>query len=193
MNATNLIVILDRSGSMLTIKTDIEGGFDQFMLEQSNLDGECYVTLAQFDSEGIDTVFSDLSVDQVPPLDLKPRGMTPLLDAIGRTVAQFDDRFKDDKPDRVMVVIITDGQENWSQEYTLDSVKQIIERHEKDGWKFVYLGANVDAFAEAGSMGVAQNASMGYVASSDGVSNMYGAASAAVTDYRRGGRGDIRK
>ena len=193
MTATNLIVILDRSGSMVSIETDIEGGFNQFMLEQSELDGECYVTLVQFDSVSIDTVFSDVQVDQVPPLELKPRGMTPLLDAIGRTVAEFDERFEADKTDRVMVVIITDGQENWSTEYTLDRIKRIIELHEKDGWKFVYLGANVDAFAEAGSMGIAQNASMGYIADDAGVKAMYSAASAAVSDYRLGGKGDIRK
>src|SRR5882724_4169530 len=93
---TELVVILDRSGSMASLKTDVEGGFKTFIDEQKQVPGDCGVTLVQFDSESVETVYSGESLDLVPPLVLTPRGGTPLLDAMGTTIMGLIDRFKTD-------------------------------------------------------------------------------------------------
>lgn len=169
-----VVVILDRSGSMASIKTDMEGGFNTFVAKQQQLPGECYLTLVQFDSQGIDTIHESLPIRQVPPLVLEPRGNTPLLDAVGHTVSQTEKRLHGTAadrrvPKRVMVLIITDGQENASHEFTRDGVKKLVERVTKEHqWSFVYLGADVDAFAESDGLGISVTSSSGYSKTGDG-------------------------
>ena len=153
MKHTDLIVILDRSGSMSGIRTDVMGGFDQMMKEQAALEGTCNVTLVQFDGIEVETVCTGVPVSDMEPLQLSPRSNTPLLDAVGQTVARMDDEYgkmdETKRPEQVLVLIITDGQENASVEFTLPDIRKLIEEHENRGWVFSYLGANVDAFAEA--------------------------------------------
>lgn len=189
MKHTDLIVILDRSGSMAPVAKDMEGGFDQMMRDQAKVKGTCNVTLVQFDDE-VETVYSGVPVAKVPKCSLQPRGWTALLDAIGQTLANVDTELAklpaERRPERVMVLVITDGQENRSTEYRLPQVKHMIEERQARGWAFVYLGANVDAFAEAGAMGIPAFAAAAYDAQPHTARAMYLCASTSLASYRRG-------
>jgi hypothetical protein len=118
-NLSHLVFLLDRSGSMQSIKSDVIGGFHAFLTEQRATDGQCAVTLAQFDHE-YEVVYQGIPLDQVPPLALSPRGRTALLDSMGKlitdTVAEIDALPEDDQPGTVVVAIMTDGLENASGE-----------------------------------------------------------------------------
>ena len=181
----NIIIILDRSGSMASIKSDVEGGFDSFVADQRK-EGKkkTTLTLVQFDSEAIETVYERKLLADVPSLALEPRGMTPLLDAVGSTIAKSRDTYTK----KTLVVIITDGMENASHEYKKDAVKAAIEDARKKDWEFIYLGANVDAFAEAGQMGIPVAAAAVYTPDTAGVKAMYCAASSQARSYLRTGK-----
>jgi hypothetical protein len=159
-----IAVLLDRSGSMESIKSDTEGGFNAFIAEQRKEPLDIRVTLAQFDTD-YDVVYANRPVQDVPPLELQPRGMTALYDAVGKLIT---------------VVVLTDGHENSSQEWTHDAVSAAIRRQEHDySWDFVFLGANIDAVAIGQQLGFAPEKSMTYAADGDGV----GTAWAATTSY----------
>jgi hypothetical protein len=151
-----LIFLLDRSGSMETCRTDTIGGFNAFVADQKTLGGK--LTLVQFDHE-IKNVFENVPLGEVNPLTsdtFQPRGSTALMDAIGRTIKTHWSK------KGVVFIIQTDGEENSSHAYTKAHIKDLIEQKTKDGWTFMYLGANQDAFAEAGSMGIAPAATLHY-------------------------------
>lgn len=151
----SLIFLLDRSGSMETCRDDTIGGFNSFVKDQAALGGK--LTLIQFDHE-ILISYSDVDLKNIKPLTtetFEPRGSTALLDAIGTTI-------KSEKSSNPLVIILTDGQENASCKYTKAHIKDLIEQKTKDGWTFMYLGANQDAFAEAGAMGIAPACTMNY-------------------------------
>lgn len=158
---TDIVVILDRSGSMRSVRDDTIGGFNTFLDEQKKVDGRARLTLTQFDDE-YEIVYQRMDIDEVPALDNKtfiPRGSTALLDAIGRTIGSMCERVEADAPaeraDTVVFVIITDGYENASREFTHPQVLEMIRRHEKeDKWEFLYLGANQDAIQEAATIGI---------------------------------------
>jgi len=165
-NLTHLYFLLDRSGSMQSIKDDTEGGFDAFIEEQRTQAGECRVTLAQFDDR-YEEVYRDLPVSEVPKLRLQPRGSTALLDSIGRLVGEAGSRLaslpEDQRPGVVIVGIMTDGHENASRELTHPQVKAMIEHQTKDyGWQFLYMGADQDAIEVGSSIGVSEAHSMTY-------------------------------
>ncbi|MGO4597197.1 vWA domain-containing protein [Terrabacter sp. 2RAF25] len=165
-NLTHLYFLLDRSGSMQSIKDDTEGGFNAFIEEQRSQAGQCRVTLAQFDDQ-YEEVFRDRPVADVPPLQLAPRGSTALLDSIGRLVGEAGQRLaalpEHERPGVVIVGIMTDGHENASRELTHPQVKAMIERQTKDyGWQFLYMGADQDAIEVGSSIGVAAANSMTY-------------------------------
>jgi Mg-chelatase subunit ChlD len=150
------IFILDRSGSMQMCRDDTIGGFNSLVNDQKSLGGT--MTLVQFDHEYL-VSYESTPVNDVLPLNnetFQPRGSTALLDAIGKTLKLYAD-----KP-VATVVILTDGQENASTEYTKAHIKDLIDQKTKDGWTFMYIGANQDAFAEAGSMGIAPGCTMNY-------------------------------
>jgi len=149
------IFVLDRSGSMETCRDDTIGGFNSFLREQQTLGGT--LSLIQFDHE-YQVTYASKPIGDVEPLTantFQPRGSTALLDAIGRTI-------KEATAATPSVVILTDGQENASREYTKAHIKDLIEQKTKDGWTFAYLGANQDAFEEASSMGIAPGCTMNY-------------------------------
>ncbi|HKP29049.1 MAG TPA: vWA domain-containing protein [Gemmatimonadales bacterium] len=158
---TDITVLLDRSGSMQSIADDVVGGFSQFVESQRTGAGQAVLSLVQFDSQSIDTLFSARPVHEVKlPIQFEPRGSTPLLDALGQTIVSTGARLKatreSDRPGRVIFVAITDGLENASHEYNLMRVREMIQHQESVyKWDFVYLGANVDAFAESEAMGFA--------------------------------------
>jgi hypothetical protein len=163
---THLYFLLDRSGSMQSIKTDTEGGFAAFIEEQRAAAGECRVTLAQFDNE-YDVVYADRPLADVPALDLQPRGSTALLDAMGRTITEAGSRLAamkdDERPGTVIVAIMTDGYENASHEWTHPAIKALVEQQTKQyGWQFLYMGADQDAIEVGTSLGVAAANSVTY-------------------------------
>jgi len=165
-NLTHLYFLLDRSGSMQSIKGDTEGGFDAFIAEQRGQSGECRVTLAQFD-DTYEQVYADRPVAEVPPLKLQPRGTTALLDSIGRLVGEAGARLaalpEEQRPGVVIVGIMTDGYENASRELSHAHVKSLIETQTRDyGWQFLYLGADQDAIEVGASIGVTAANSMTY-------------------------------
>lgn len=179
----DLIVLLDRSGSMSSIKTDMEGGLDTLLKEQAQVPG-CRLTLVQFDNV-VETVYNRLPLELVPmkPV-LDPRGGTALLDAMGQTLTEQAAHIAEGS--KVMVVIITDGQENSSREWKREGVKALVNRLTERGWLFTYLGANVDAFAEASTLGISQDFAANYHAGAKGVSGALGAMGVVGMSYRTG-------
>jgi hypothetical protein len=163
---THLYFLLDRSGSMQSIKADTEGGFAAFIDEQRRTPGECRVTLAQFDNQ-YDVVYSSVPLADVPPLALEPRGSTALLDAMGRLVtsagAELAALPDDERPGTVIVAIMTDGYENASHEWTHPAIKALVEQQTSAyAWQFLYMGADQDAIEVGTSIGVSADASVTY-------------------------------
>ena len=146
---TDIIAIIDRSGSMAAIQSATEEGFNGFVREQQSTPGECALSLYQFDDR-YEVDYEDRAIREVPPFALDPRGCTALLDALGRTIttrgAHYAGLPEDQRPEKVVVVVVTDGEENSSKEYTLATIKELVSR-QKDAyqWQFVFLGANMDA------------------------------------------------
>ena len=185
---TEIVVVLDRSGSMASIVRDMEGGFDAFIAEQRKLPGECSVTLSQFDTE-FELVYSGKPLADVPPLALYPRGATALLDAIGKTIQATGERLgalpEDARPERVLFVVITDGHENASEHYTAEAVLASVKHQtEKYGWCFVFIGANQDAIATAANMGIRNAAN--FVATSGGTAQAMQGLNVGTSNYRGG-------
>ena len=165
-NLTHIYFLLDRSGSMQSIKSDTEGGFAAFVEEQRRTPGECRVTLAQFDNH-YDVVYADRPIADVPALVLEPRGSTALLDAMGKLVTDSGARLavlaEDERPGTVIVAIMTDGHENASQEWTHPAIKALVEQQTTQwGWQFLYMGADQDAIEVGRNIGVAAANSVTY-------------------------------
>ncbi|MBE9031859.1 VWA domain-containing protein [filamentous cyanobacterium LEGE 11480] len=172
---TDINIVLDRSGSMQSIKDDTIGGFNAFLAEQKDVPGAATITLAQFD-DVYEVVYEALILSQAPELTGKtfvPRGSTALLDAIGRTINTTGARLaamdEASRPSHVIFVILTDGAENASQEFNAVQINQMIQ-HQRDtyNWEFVFLGANQDAITTAGRLGIQAGNAMSYAASSVG-------------------------
>lgn len=186
---THIAVVLDRSGSMESLKNEIVGGFNAFLADQKTVPGAATLTLVQFDNE-IDRLTTFRPIAEVPDLTDKtyqPRGCTRLYDAIGLTVnTTAEDIAKAaEKPDKVLVVILTDGQENSSQEYTTESIKTLLEAKQKDGWEFTFIGANQDAILTARGIGLSNAASnITFAATPDGADNIMRSLSSNVRSYR---------
>lgn len=190
-NLTEIIALLDRSGSMAGIAADVCGGFNALIKDQKSAPGECNVTVVQFDSGGIDTVLENTPVDKVPPLTLEPRGTTPLLDAIGETIDRVGKRLaatdESQRPEKVVFVIMTDGYENASHQYDRPKIRQLIEQQTAQWkWQFSYIGANVDAFAEAAQIGIPAAAAASFAPNTLGVQHAYGSLSSNVRSLRSG-------
>lgn len=191
-NKTEIIAILDRSGSMASLTDDTIGGYNTFIKEQKEEEGECDVTLTIFDTEYI-IVYKGKPVKEVPELTKDvyfARGSTALLDAVGRTLQETGARLsampENERPGKVIVLIITDGMENASREYTADQVKKMVEVQEKEySWKFLFFGANMDAVNQARGIGIRADDSIKYGSGSVGTSNLYGGVSKGVRRMRR--------
>lgn len=156
---THIYFLLDRSGSMQSIKADTEGGFASFVEEQRTaVSGECRVTLAQFDQH-YEVVYSDKPLAEVPPLELQPRGSTALLDAMGRLITDAGAALaalpEEQRPGTVVVAVMTDGHENASKEWTHPAIKALVEQQTSTyNWQFLYMGADQDAIEVGASIGV---------------------------------------
>lgn len=188
---TLIAALLDRSGSMAAIKDDTEGGFRSFLKEQAALPGTLQVTLAQFDSE-YEVVYPPTAADEVPEFVLQPRGMTALLDALGKFVTDVGSDLaalpEEERPGKVIVVVMTDGAENASREWTEETVRTLIgsQRNEWQ-WEFVFLGANLDAVKVGESYGFGADSSISYGANSAGTRAVFDSVTRHVTSTRHGG------
>ena len=177
---TELVFILDKSGSMHGLEQDTIGGFNSMLQKQKELDGECRITTVLFDNR-YELLHDRIDIRAVSPMTEKEYqvgGTTALLDAIGRTVQKLvsvqKNTAKEYRADRVLFVIITDGQENASQEYSSDKVKGLIQlEKEKYGWEFLFIGANIDAVETARHFGINEDRAVNYHADSQGTSVVY--------------------
>jgi Mg-chelatase subunit ChlD len=163
---TDITLVVDRSGSMQDVQADAEGGVNAFIENQANQPGEALLTLVQFDTE-YEFLHNGVPIQDVPEYHLVPRGMTALLDAVGRAINETGERLakmnEQDRPGLVVFVIMTDGLENSSVEFEKPQIKQMIqEQQDKYNWHFTFLGANQDAFAEANKMGMASSYAANY-------------------------------
>ncbi len=190
---TELVFILDRSGSMAGLEADTIGGFNSMLEKQRKEPGEALISTVLFDNE-TEVVQDRVPLGEVPKLDEKTyyvRGCTALLDAVGGAVHHIGNVHKyarpEDRPERTLFVITTDGLENASRRYSYEKVEQMIRRQkEKYGWEFLFLGANIDAAKEAGRFGIAPERAVNYLSDSEGTALNYAAVEKAVRSVRAG-------
>ncbi len=185
-NRTEIIVLLDRSGSMESIKSDMEGGFNAFIEEQKKIPGECFVSLYQFDDR-FEQVYAGYPIAAVPKLTLVPRGSTALWDSMNRTINLTGDRLSMlpewERASKVIIMVITDGQENASKFTALEYLRAKIHHQEQVySWGFMYLGSSPTTAQDAVSMGI--HAYSNYVASPGGVVGMSNVANNVLRSYR---------
>lgn len=196
-NLTEMVFILDRSGSMSGLETDTIGGYNSLLEKQKKEEGEAVVTTVLFDDK-YDMICDHADIKKICPMTEKEyyaRGCTALLDAIGKTISHVGNRHKyapdSEVPSKTMVVIITDGFENASKEFNLNKVKQMIENQkDKYNWKFLFLGANIDAVQTAGTFGISADRAVTYQADSVGTRTNFSAVCNTVSDMRANRRID---
>jgi Mg-chelatase subunit ChlD len=185
---TLLVLVVDRSGSMETIREDMEGGIASLLKEQASEAGTCLVTLTQFDIE-YELLSNAVPVAELDTYRLVPRGATALLDAIGRTIAdvraRIDDLAPEDQPS-VIFAVVTDGLENSSVEWSRDKVMAAVKDRIEAGWDFTFLGADQDAIQEGGRLGVDAGSALTFGKSETGARRAMGSLSASVSRKRRG-------
>ncbi len=190
-NLTELVFILDRSGSMSGLERDTIGGFNAMIEKQKKQDGECIVSTVLFDDESR-VIHDRVSLDEIKPMtedDYFVGGCTALIDAIGGAIHHIGNVHKyareEDVPENTIFIITTDGQENASHRYSSDKVKQMIERQkDKYGWEFLFIGANIDAVETAKRYGIDRNRAVNYNADAQGTSVLYETVSKAVCNVR---------
>ena len=191
-NVTELVFIIDRSGSMSGLEKDTIGGFNSMIAKQKQGDGKVYVSTVLFDHEEI-VLHDRVDIQKIDPMtenDYQPRGCTALLDAIGGAIHHIGNIHKyarnEDVPEHTIFVITTDGMENASKKYTSRKIKEMISRQkEKYGWEFMFLAANIDAVETAENIGIERDRAANSCYTSDGVSRSYNAMSAAVGRIRK--------
>lgn len=188
---TELVFILDKSGSMGGLETDTIGGFNAMLEKQKAVEGECRITTVLFDNnyELLHDRIDIKAVNRMTDKEYEVGGTTALLDAVGKTIHKIGNAQKntadDFRAEKVLFVIITDGLENASREYTAAKVREMIERQKtRYGWDFIFLGANIDAIETAGNMGIAPERAQNYHADSEGVELNFDVMSKAVTHFR---------
>ena len=191
-NITELVFILDRSGSMAGLESDTIGGFNAMIEKQKKEDGECYISTVLFDN------VSEVLHDRVKLTDIRPmtdkeytvRGCTALIDALGGAIHHIGNIHKyarpEDVPEHTMFIITTDGMENASQRYSSDEVKKMIEHQkEKYGWEFLFIGANIDAVETARRYGINEDRAVNYNADAKGTGILYESVACAVSNVRK--------
>ncbi len=189
---TEIVFILDRSGSMSGLEKDTIGGFNSTIEKQKKEEGEAFVSTILFDGK------SEVLHDRVPLASVAPltekeyyaRGSTALLDAIGGAIHHVGNVHKyareEDRPEKTIFVITTDGYENASRKYTSDRVKQMVERQkQKYGWEFIFLGANIDAIETAKNFGICEERAANFVNDESGIEVMYRAQCCLMSDIRK--------
>ena len=190
-NLTELVFILDRSGSMAGLEADTIGGFNAMIEKQKKEPGEAFVSTVLFDNDS-QVIHDRVDIGSIRPMtdrDYYVRGCTALLDAVGGAIHHIGNVHKyarpEDRPEKTLFVITTDGMENASRRYTYEKVRGMIQRQkEKYGWEFLFLGANIDAAKEAARFGIDADCAADYHADSKGTAVIYEAVSEAVCSVR---------
>ncbi|MBO5526405.1 MAG: VWA domain-containing protein [Clostridia bacterium] len=190
-NMTELVFILDRSGSMSGLENDTIGGFNAMLEKQRKQEGDCYVSTVLFDHES-EVLHDRVKLGNVPNMtdkDYTVRGCTALIDAIGGAIHHIGNVHKyahtEDVPEHTMFVITTDGQENASHRYTSEQVKKMIgQQKEKYGWEFLFIGANIDAVETAARYGIDEDRAVNYHADCEGTHILYESVANAVCNVR---------
>jgi hypothetical protein len=198
MLRTEVVVVMDRSGSMVTIADDAAGGFNQLVRKQQEVlagPGSCKLTLVQFDTE-YEFVHRSCPIEDIPEFKLHPRGGTALLDALGRAIKETEHRMPSVVrcdhcgPTRtlpkVIFVVVTDGHENSSKEFSKAQISALVEAKQREGWEFVFLGANVDAFTEAGAYSIPTSLTLQYKGTARSVRASYDSVCQNLTNVRTG-------
>ena len=189
---THISFVIDRSGSMQSVKSDTIGGFNKFLAEQKEVDCECTFTYCQFDDE-YEVVHDFVNVKDVPELTdatFQPRGWTAMYDAIGRQIVETGNKLgalsEDQRPDKIIFVVLTDGAENRSREYNGSKVKEMITHQtEKYGWAFMFLGANINAEAVGSSLGIDADFTSTFATSAAGMESTFDLLAAKTAGMRR--------
>lgn len=188
---TELMFILDRSGSMSGLESDTIGGFNAMLDKQRKEDGICYVSTMLFDSQS-QMLHDRLELSDVPKMtesDYSVGGCTALLDAIGESIKHIENIHKyarkEDIPQNTMFVITTDGMENASRKYSSKEIKKMINRQKEKGWEFLFIGANIDAVETASRYGISEDRAVNYNADEKGTRVVYEAVSNAVCGLRK--------
>ena len=190
-NLTEIVFILDRSGSMAGLEVDTIGGFNGLIQKQKSEDGEAIISTVLFDDKS-EVLYDRVPLDSIPAMtekDYYVRGCTALLDAVGSAIHHIGIVHKyarpEDRPAKTLFIITTDGMENSSKRYTYEQVKSMIERQkEKYGWEFLFLGANIDAISVANRFGIDESHSANYHADSAGTTLNYAVLSEAICEFR---------
>ena len=190
---TEIVFIIDKSGSMCGLESDTIGGFNSMIAKQKKEDGECFVSTVLFNNES-ELIHDRIEISKVKPLTEKEYsvdGCTALVDAVGDAIKHISDVHRyirqEDVPEHTMFVITTDGLENASHRYTSDELKTMIEKKKKEsGWEFIFIGANIDAVETAGRYGIDKDRAVNYVHDSVGTGGLYECACGAVSQLRAG-------
>ena len=188
---TEVIFILDRSGSMSGLEADTIVGFNSMIAKQKKEEGEAYISTVLFDDK-TEVLYDRVPVSKVEPMNENQyyvRGCTALLDALGRAIHHIGNVHKyareEDRPEKTLFIITTDGMENSSHEYSYDKVKKMVEKQKKKyGWEFLFLGANIDAIEVADRFGIAANRAINYECDSKGTQLNYEVLSRTVSEFR---------
>ncbi len=191
---TELVFILDKSGSMGGLEADTIGGYNSMLKKQQAAEGECRITTVLFDNDYhlLHDRIDLKAVSEMTGKDYAVGGSTALLDAIGRTIRKIGNAQKhtaeDFRAEKVLFVIITDGEENASREYSAGRIREQIQRQKTEyGWEFIFLGANIDAVHTAGQFGIAPDRTADYLADREGTGLNFNVMGAAVAAFRKTG------
>jgi len=192
---TELVFILDKSGSMSGLEADTIGGFNGMLAKQQKLEGQCRITTVLFD-HNYEILHDRIDIQAVRPLtekEYQAGGMTALYDAVGRTISKIarvqKNTAEDYRAAKVMFVIITDGEENSSKEYSAKKVREMIERQKSEyGWEFIFLGANIDAEKTAGEIGISPDKAVEYISDSEGTKLNFKIMACATAAFREEGK-----
>ena len=190
-NKTDITIILDRSGSMASVQDDTVGGFNSFLSKQQKDTGEAALSLVQFDDQ-YEIVYADKNLqnaDKLSDRTFQPRGSTALYDAIGRTIHTTGQRLanlpESERPDKVVMMILTDGFENSSRQFSAAQISELI-RHQRNvySWDFVFIGANQDAVLSARALGIDDKAALTYAHNAQGTVEAFASVSRKLSGHR---------
>lgn len=190
---TEIVFILDRSGSMAGLEKDTIGGYNAMLKKQKQLAQQATVTTVLFDDEY--TLLHDrIDINGIAPMTEKEyevRGTTALLDALGKSILKMEQvqnaTLPEERAEKVLFVITTDGEENASVEFTYPKIKKLVERQKERGWEFIFLGANIDAIGEASKLGITEERAVQYHADSAGTQVNFATLSEAIVEFRQTG------